>query len=136
MNKVDCLYGWRRTDYTGIRDAFDHQDDIQDEFQKRFANICLQLAERGLNCSLYWENEDMRKCVSIVPTSALTGEGVPDLLHTILNYCQTMIPHRLEIVDDLQCSVIEVKNIEGLGTTVDVVLVNGTLCVGDQIVLA
>jgi len=35
----------------------------------------------------------------------------------------------------LQCTVLEVKVIEGLGTTVDVMLVNGQLTVGDTIIL-
>ena len=39
-------------------------------------------------------------------------------------------------ISELQCTVLEVKVIEGLGTTVDVVLVNGVLHEGDQIVLA
>ena len=34
-----------------------------------------------------------------------------------------------------QCTVLEVKVIEGLGTTIDVVLVNGVLHEGDQIVV-
>lgn len=35
----------------------------------------------------------------------------------------------------LQCTVLEVKQIEGLGTTIDVVLVNGQLKEGDTIVV-
>ena len=42
---------------------------------------------------------------------------------------------RLMFISELQCTVLEVKVIEGLGTTVDVVLVNGVLREGDQIVL-
>lgn len=38
-------------------------------------------------------------------------------------------------ISELQCTVLEVKVIEGLGTTIDVVLVNGVLHEGDQIVL-
>lgn len=33
------------------------------------------------------------------------------------------------------CSVLEVKTMEGLGTSVDVVLVNGTIKEGDKIVV-
>merc|ERR1719199_1153595 len=54
----------------------------------------------------------------------------------LLKLSQTLIPAQLEVQEELQCTVIEVKNIEGLGTTIDVVLVNGTLREGDQIVLA
>jgi len=42
---------------------------------------------------------------------------------------------KLTFVNYVQCTVLEVKVIEGLGTTIDVVLVNGTLTVGDTIVV-
>ncbi|KAJ8644247.1 hypothetical protein MRB53_005995 [Persea americana] len=41
---------------------------------------------------------------------------------------------KLMVVSEVQCTVLEVKVIEGLGTTIDVVLVNGVLHEGDQIV--
>ena len=84
----------------------------------------------------YWENDDPRTSVSIVPTSALTGEGVPDLLYMILKLTQDLMGAKLECREELECTVIEVRNIEGLGTTIDVVLLNGTLREGDTIVLA
>jgi len=137
LNKIDVCYSWKSEHYTCIKDALARQNDAaQAQFQKLLANVMLQLNERGMNCALYWENEDIRSTVSIVPTSAMTGEGVPDLLYNILNLSQQLMATALEVDEDLQCTVIEVKNIEGLGTTIDVVLVNGTLREGDQIVLA
>ena len=42
--------------------------------------------------------------------------------------CQTRIPNQLyEKNDQFDCTVLEVKIIEGLGTTIDVVLVNDNL---------
>merc|ERR1711988_1688579 len=66
----------------------------------------------------------------------MTGEGIPDLLYMLLYMSQTYMSAQLEREEELSCTVIEVKTIEGLGTTIDVVLVNGTLREGDQIVLA
>jgi len=137
LNKVDRLYLWRDEHYTDIRSAIDRQaDHVKAEFRNRFDKIQLQLAERGLNSYLYWENEDFAKYVSVIPTSAITGEGIPDLLYMILNVCQNVLPEKLEIQEELECTVMEVKDIEGLGTTIDVVLKNGSLRQGDQIVIA
>ncbi|KAJ8624524.1 hypothetical protein MRB53_033054 [Persea americana] len=47
---------------------------------------------------------------------------------------QKTMEKKLMVVSEVQCTVLEVKVIEGLGTTIDVVLVNGVLHEGDQIV--
>ena len=72
----------------------------------------------------------------MIPTSAITGEGLPDLVTYITHTCQTNFKHKLKEKEEFECSVLEVKVIEGLGHTIDVILVNGTLTVGDTIILA
>ncbi len=54
----------------------------------------------------------------------------------ISQLCQTIYREKLQIKEEFECSVLEVKVIEGLGTTIDVILVNGTLHVGDTIVIS
>lgn len=73
--------------------------------------------------------------VSLIPTSAVTGEGIPDLLMLLIGLTQRMMSKRLQFSEEVQCTVLEVKVIEGLGTTLDVILVNGILREGDTIVL-
>lgn len=137
LNKIDRMYSWRSGEYTSGRASLQKQEScVQDEFQTRLEATKLQLNECGFNCALWWENRHHRSVVSIVPTSARTGEGVPDLLYTLLFLMQTVIPKCLEVQEELECTVIEVKSIDGLGTTVDALLVNGTLSEGDTIVLA
>lgn len=46
-----------------------------------------------------------------------------------------MMAERLMFISELQCTVLEVKVVEGHGTTIDVVLVNGVLHEGDTIVI-
>ncbi len=137
LNKVDRLYGWKSTNDSPIRAALAKQDDnTLSEFKDRTDRTILELNKLGLNVKLYWENDDPLDTVSIVPTSAHTGEGVPDLLFNLVKITQEMQTERLMYMELLQCTVLEVKIIEGLGPTCDVVLVNGTLKEGDNIVIS
>lgn len=96
----------------------------------------LGLNEQGFNCELYYENKDFKSNLSIVPTSAHTGEGIPDLLFLVVKLCQTVLTKQITFTNVLNCTVMEVKKIDGHGTTIDVILADGTLKEGDTIVLA
>jgi len=137
LNKVDRLYGWKSVPDRSIRAALADQDEncIQ-EFNDRAQRAITQLMEQGLNASLYWKNDDLAHTVSLVPTSAHTGEGIPDLLRMLITLTQERLTESLMFMDVLQCTVLEVKVVDGLGHTVDVVLVNGTLREGDTIVVS
>eukprot|EP01040_Poterioochromonas_malhamensis_P011659 gene11659-12722_t len=138
LNKVDRCYGWKTIQRDGpIRPALAAQDEnCRYEFKDRTDRVIVQLMEQGLNAKLYWDNDDLAHTVSLVPTSAITGEGVPDLLRMLITLTQERLTEQIMYMELLQCTVLEVKVIEGLGHTVDVVLVNGTLKEGDTIVVS
>ncbi|KJP88933.1 translation initiation factor aIF-2 [Plasmodium fragile] len=136
LNKIDRLYMWSKNDWSPFNYTFKKQkENTQEEFQDRLQKILNELAEQGLNCHLYWENPNPRKYVSIVPTSAITGEGIADLIMILVKLTQNFMLKNIEYHDKLECTVLEVKNIEGLGTTIDVILTNGVLKESDTIVL-
>uniref|UniRef100_A0A1J3EIS6 Eukaryotic translation initiation factor 5B n=1 Tax=Noccaea caerulescens TaxID=107243 RepID=A0A1J3EIS6_NOCCA len=136
LNKVDRLYGWKTCKNAPIVKAMKQQTkDVTNEFNMRLTGIITQFKEQGLNTELYYKNKDMGETFSIVPTSAINGEGVPDLLLWLVQWAQKTMVEKLTYVDEVQCTVLEVKVIEGHGTTIDVVLVNGVLHEGDQIVV-
>jgi translation initiation factor 5B len=58
------------------------------------------------------------------------------MIHTLVDLTQTRMNERLRFFDAVQCTVLEVKMLEGLGTAMDVILINGTLREGDTIVVA
>lgn len=137
LNKVDRCYDWKTMPDSPIQLALAAQaDNVKFEFKDRCDRAILQLMEQGLNAKLYWENDSPEDTVSIVPTSAVSGEGVPDLIRLLLVESQERMTERLMFSDALQCTVLEVKAIEGLGHTIDVVLVNGALNEGDTIVVS
>lgn len=136
LNKIDRLYGWKPIANNGFRESLSLQNKgVQNEFRDRLEKTKLAFAEQGFNAELFYENKSMAKFVSLVPTSAHTGEGIPDMLKLLVTLTQERMTRQLMYLTEVECTVLEVKVIEGLGTTIDVVLSNGILHEGDTIVL-
>lgn len=136
LNKIDRLYGWKKIDNNGFQESFAMQSKgVQNEFRTRLEQVKVAFAEQGFNSELYCENKSLSRNVSLVPTSAHTGEGIPDMLKLLTSLTQERMTGSLMYLSEVECTVLEVKVIEGLGTTIDVVLSNGILREGDRIVL-
>lgn len=136
LNKIDRLYGWKKIDNNGFRESLAVQNKgVQSEFRTRLERTKLLFAEQGFNSELFYENKSMSRYVSLVPTSAHTGEGIPDMLKLLTALTQERMTSSLMYLSEVECTVLEVKVIEGLGTTIDVVLSNGVLREGDRVVL-
>ncbi|KAI9931793.1 hypothetical protein ASPWEDRAFT_66346 [Aspergillus wentii DTO 134E9] len=136
LNKIDRLYGWKKIDNNGFQESLAMQNKgVQNEFRSRLDHTKLLFAEQGFNSELYCDNKSMARNVSLVPTSAHTGEGIPDMLKLLTTLTQERMTNALMYLSEVECTVLEVKVIEGLGTTIDVVLSNGILREGDRIVL-
>jgi translation initiation factor 5B len=136
LNKIDRLFGWKKIDNNGFEDSISLQSQsVQSEFEKRWAFVRTQLQEHGFNSELFFSNKNMSKYVSVCPTSAHTGEGIPDMIKLIVKLTQERLTNNLMYLSEVECTVLEVKVIEGLGTTIDVILSNGVLHEGDKIVL-
>lgn len=137
LNKIDRLYDWNVLARRDICDVLKEQkSNTVLEFNQRAKEIILQFAEQGLNAALFYENPDPKTYISLVPTSAITGEGMGNLLFLIIEFCQKMLSKRLMYSDELQATVLEVKAIPGLGTTIDAILINGKLREGQTMVVA
>ncbi len=91
--QVDRLFEWQGSKDSPIREALDRQKPhVVTEFEQRLQQSILNLNEQGLNVALYWKNPDPRKYVNIVPTSAISGEGIPDMLQLLVKLTQVTYP--------------------------------------------
>lgn len=136
LNKIDRLYGWKKVDNNGFQESLALQNKgVQNEFRNRLEQTKLAFSEQGFNAELYYENKSMARYVSLVPTSAHTGEGIPDMLKLIIQLTQERMVGSLMYLSEVQATVLEVKAIEGFGMTIDVILSNGILREGDRIVV-
>jgi translation initiation factor 5B len=134
LNKIDRLYGWKSYPELSFEEMLKLQPEAtRAEFEDRLQRTILAFSEQGLNSQVSFRNDDMRKTVSLVPTSAITGDGIGDMIMLLISLTQKMMHESLMYISKLECTVLEVKVIEGLGTTIDVILSNGVLREGDKI---
>ncbi|XP_066123952.1 eukaryotic translation initiation factor 5B isoform X1 [Saccopteryx bilineata] len=136
LNKIDRLYDWKKSPDSDVATTLKKQKkNTKDEFEERAKAIIVEFAQQGLNAALFYENKDPRTFVSLVPTSAHTGDGMGSLIYLLVELTQTMLSKRLAHCEELRAQVMEVKALPGMGTTIDVILINGVLKEGDTIIV-
>jgi translation initiation factor 5B len=133
LNKIDRLFGWNSDNTVDIKLLLEQNESCMNEFNNRLSFITTQIMENGLNTKLFWENDSFEDTISICPISAKTGDGIPDLISQIIKINQTYLSEQITFKENLECITVEKSNIEGFGSTVDVMLINGTLNKGDEI---
>ncbi|CAK6983319.1 eukaryotic translation initiation factor 5B [Scomber scombrus] len=136
LNKIDRLYDWKRSPETDVVTTLKKQKkNTKDEFDERAKAVIVEFAQQGLNAALFHENKDPRTFVSLVPTSAHSGDGMGNLIALLIELTQTLLAKRLAHCDELRAQVMEVKALPGMGTTIDVILINGVLREGETIIV-
>ncbi|KAM3585547.1 uncharacterized protein V6R79_020678 [Siganus canaliculatus] len=136
LNKIDRLYDWKKSPDTDVVATLKKQKkNTKDEFDERAKAVIVEFAQQGLNAALFFENKDPRTFVSLVPTSAHSGDGMGNLIALLVELTQTMLARRLAHCDELRAQVMEVKALPGMGTTIDVILINGVLREGQTIIV-
>lgn len=138
-NKIDLMTGWRATKSKTLSGALKEQNEsVQTELDDNIYKTIGRLSELGFESELYSRVHDFQKELAVVPLSAKTGEGIADLLMVVTGLAQRYLEERLkmEITGKARGSILERKEMKGLGMTIDVILYDGTLHVNDTIAFA
>jgi len=134
--KIDKIRGWYSCPNVCFIDSFKKQrEDVKDEVEKKIYQIVSQLAERGFNSERLDRVEDFTKQIVIVPCSSVTGEGISELLMVLAGLSQQFLKKRLEVSETGKGAVLEVKEVKGFGTTIDVILYDGSIKKTDYLVI-
>jgi len=137
-NKIDKVPGWNPQPGKPFILSFPGQTEFaQVGLDEKIYVIIGKLYEMGFSSDRYDRVRDFQRNIGIMPVSAKTGEGIPDLLMILMGLAQKFLEKDLEYraVGPGIGTVLEVKEETGLGTTLDVILYDGELNVGDTIVV-
>lgn len=135
--KIDRILGWNPIKDSSFFKSFKEQNErAQNELEEKLYKIIGELGARGFQSERVDRITDFSKQIAIVPVSSITGEGIADLLMVLCGIAQRYMEKRLEVKGgEGKGTVLEVKDFKGLGTTIDVILYDGEIKVGDYLVI-
>lgn len=134
LNKIDNISGW--TKKGDLKESIENQAiNVSDEFQEALLTFQGTLKENGFDSSLFYEVTDYTKQVAIVPCSARTKEGIPELLFMLCGLCQRFLKERLKVSSEAKGIILEVKK-EKTAEYIESILYDGELKENDTIAIA
>lgn len=137
-NKIDRIFGWQPNEGAPFLHTFFRQpQNVQEKVDTGLYELVGILHEEGFESERFDRISDFSKQVSIIPISAKTGEGVPELLATLMGLAKQYLKEQLKIEEDAPAkgTILEVKEEVGLGVTIDAVIYDGILKKDDIIAI-
>jgi len=137
-NKMDRIGGWHPTPNAPFAASLKAQNErVTDVLDTRLYELVGELYKYGFDGDRYDRIGDFTRTVGIVPISAITGEGVPDLLMILAGLAQRFLKDNLKLTATGPGvgTILEVKEEKGLGVTLDVILYNGEFNSGDTVIV-
>lgn len=138
LNKIDLIQGWVTNKEKTLLDNLNSQDkNVTNIFETKLYQVIGQLSGHNLESDRFDRVEDYTKKIAVVPCSAKTREGIPEMLMILAGLAQKYLNECLicNVEGNAKGTILEVKEDKGLGKTIDVILYDGALKVNDTIVI-
>ena len=135
LNKLDTVPGWRSS--SSLTSSLKQLDETtQDNLDGRIYNVVGELSRYGIQSEAFYRLQNPQKQVAIVPVSAKTGEGIPELISLLIGLTQSYLKQKLTVSNETRGIVLEVTEEPGLGDTANIILIDGVLNKHDEIAVA
>ena len=137
-NKIDTVPGWNPEEGRPSKLAIESQSErVQSDLNENLYEIIGQLSDADFSADMYWRVQNFQSNVGVVPVSAETAEGVPDLLTVLMGLSQRYMKDEMaiDVNGPAAGTVLEVTDTQGFGTTVDAVIYDGTIREDDTVVI-
>ncbi len=136
-NKIDRVGGFNSNKKPILQNIQDQQDYVLQDIETKLYKIVQTLHEHGLQSERFDRLQDYTKQVAIIPCSAKTKEGLPELLMVISGLAQKYLEQNLEadLEKPAKGTILEVTEEKGIGKTLDLVIYDGKIKQNDTILI-
>src|SRR6266550_1120580 len=137
-NKIDAVPGWKSSGAGSfLENMVNQRPEVLTDLDNRLYTMMGTLSRYSIRADRFDRITEFAKTVALVPASAKTGEGIPELMAVLVGLTQVYMKGELSVTSGpAEGTVLEVKEEPGLGVTIDAMIYNGRLEVDDQIMVA
>lgn len=104
------------------------------DLDKRIYDLISELSNIGFNAERFDRVRDFTKEIAIVPVSAINNIGIDNLIVLIIGLSQKYINLSDEGSTKGEISLLEEKEIKGIGKVYDAIVYSGMINVGDRVI--
>ena len=136
-NKIDTIPGWVYHPNITFHESFNRQNpSVKRQLDDLLYLLMGTFSRLGFKAERFDRVTNFTNTIAISPVSAKTGEGIPELLAILIGLTQQYIKDKLVTNEGpAKGTILEVKKEPGLGTTLDAIIYDGSLNIGDTIVI-
>ena len=137
VNKVDRVPGWKSEPDAPFLKVYQAQDSfVKEDLDNKLYDIMGSFSKQGFSSDRFDRVRDFTSTIALVPVSAKTGEGIPELLMVLIGLTQQYLKKQLQTTEGpAKGSILEIKEEPGLGLTLNSIIYDGTLNKDDVIVI-
>ncbi len=136
LNKIDNISGWRKSENGYSFESVENQAiNVKQNFEEKYYTLVGALNSYGINPELYYKIDDFTKNAAVVPTSAITNEGISELLAMIAALSQKYLGDKIQVSETGRGVVLEVKKEKAMNF-LECILYDGKLKQTDEIAIA
>ncbi|MFC1454588.1 translation initiation factor IF-2 [Candidatus Undinarchaeota archaeon] len=136
--KIDLIPNWKPAKNCSFAEAIKNQSpEVVENLDKKIYELMGKLSEHEISSDRFDRITDFTKQIGIIPVSSIHGVSISDVLMLLVGLSQKFLQDQLtiEVKGPGRGSVLELKEEKGIGSTLDVIVYDGILKKGDQIVL-
>lgn len=136
LNKIDKITGWQTINKCFSRNLEQQGKSVREDLNEKIYSIMGDLHEEGVTAERFDKIDNFQKKVGMVPMSAETGEGMPELMMLLSGLSQQFLKGNLKVEKGPgKETVLEVSELKGLGTTIEIVLYDGIIKKSDKLIV-
>ena len=135
LNKIDNISGWRKLDESLQKSIEMQPQNVKQIFQERYMTLIGSLNSHGFESDLFFNISDFTKKIALIPCSARTKEGIPELIMMLCGVSQKFLKENLNLGKDAKGVMLEVKK-DKTTNYIEAILYDGELSKKDEIAIA